>query len=204
MTKTALILFSGGADSVLMVLLAKKLGRKVSLITFQYGQKHKEELDYADRLVEKLWPSSASKFSALTSPVHLKVDLSAAFANSESNLLANSESADYPGVHPMHVPARNLVFLATAIGIAESMGLDEVWHGADWSDRIHQFPDCFPEWFVKLNELAAINGSRKIEVKAPLLGLSKEDVLALVKAEGIALGDVFSGYTAPQAATSTR
>lgn len=190
-TKT-LILFSGGADSVLMLLLAWKMKREINLLCFDYGQIHEKELDYGLQLVEELERDLKVRVAGCT-----RVNLQAAFGHTSSRL-THPQGRKYPGVHEMHLPGRNGVFITTALGIAEAQKLDEVWIGCDYSDRVGLFPDCAQEWIVRMDEVAQRNGSRPLRVKAPLLGLSKEDVKALLVAEGIDLSKVFSGYSAPK------
>lgn len=192
--KNILVLFSGGADSLLMLNWAVQLGRVVCL-SYNYGQKHEDELKYARKLVDKVEkmhePSEAIGMDC--------IDLHTTFQRMKSNLLKAGGETNYPGVHPMHVPARNAIFLSVAMGYAETYGFDEIWIGCDFSDRIHFFPDCYQEWIVKMNEVAKCNGSRPLAIKAPLLGWHKEDVLALLEKEGYNLKEVFSGYEPPKA-----
>lgn len=193
--KQVLVLYSGGADSVYLLMLAHRMKHKVTPVALLYGQKHAEELRYAKELLSKL-PGYASSML-------LEVNIQGCFRNSRSNLLKDSVSVSYEGVHEMHVPARNGIFIMTALSLAETYGLDEVWIGCDYSDRLNQFPDCFQEWIVKMDQIAQVNGSRPIRVKAPLLGLEKSDVVTLLAAEGVTLEDVYSGYNAPKASRPT-
>lgn len=188
--KKALILFSGGADSALLVVLAKKLGREIRLVTFSYGQKHSDEINYAYNLAGQLLLGPG--------PVITTVDLRGAFYNVKSNLLQNGGKADYPGVHDMHVPARNSVFLSVALGLAESFGDDEVWIGCDYSDALNNFPDCRQQYILAMQHVFNLGASREVAICAPLLGLPKEVVKALLVAEGVDLDKVYSGYEPPQ------
>jgi 7-cyano-7-deazaguanine synthase len=181
-----LILFSGGADSLLMLKLAQRMGHEIAVVNFSYGQKHNAEVGYAEE-----------QLKAAGIPNLYQMDLTPIFSRFKSNLLAGSDKTNYPGVHTAHVPARNTIFLGIAMGLAETDGYDEIWHGADYSDREHQFPDCYQEYFIRINEVAKIAGSRPVVIKAPLLGVTKDDVLAQLKADGVDLSRVYSGYTPP-------
>ena len=188
-----LVLFSGGADSTLLIHWALKLADEVTPVIFSYGQVHKEEVVFARNLVRSIDGTDVLR------PARY-VDLSGAFAEVKSCLLAGAGQAvekDYPSVNIHHVPGRNAIFMSIALGIAESCGADEVWIGSDYTDREDQFPDCYQEWVLRMNSLAQINGSRPIKVKAPLLGWHKEDVLAMLVAEGFDLTKIFSGYAPP-------
>lgn len=177
-----LLLYSGGADSRLMLSLAKEISEDdISALIFDYGQIHKEEIHFA---IEHLHDANVDCTIIIASDC---------FKYIKSNLLQNSH-ASYEGVHEKHVPARNLLFLGMALGWAESNCYDEIWIGCNYDDRINLFPDCTQEWIVKINELAAINGSRKIKIKAPLLGMEKKDILLLLEKRGVKKCDLFSGY----------
>ena len=190
-----LILFSGGADSVLMFKMAELLWNanevQIGPLIFEYGQKHKQEVEFAQQ-----WLDNEAEEPGGPDFERFCLDISGCFKCSTSNLL-EGKAANFPGVHSAHVPGRNTVFLATALSVAESAGYDEIWHGADYSDRVNLFPDCYQEYFVRMNAVAQICGSRPITIKAPLLGLTKEDVVSLLKAEGVDLSKVYSGYEPP-------
>lgn len=202
--KKIIILFSGGADSTLLLYWATCVmrGMTVMPVFFHYGQKHAKEADYAKKIIHQIVGkrerqrrgTGASEIREL-----VEIDLRGAFHHRTSNLL--STAANFPGVHPMHVPARNGTFLFTALGLAESTDIDEIWIGCDFSDRLNLFPDCYQEWVVAMDAIAQKNGSRPIRIKAPLLGLTKEDVISLLQAAGFAKEEIFSGYEDPQPQT---
>lgn len=187
--KRILILFSGGADSVLLADWALNLPETaVSLLLIDYGQRHVEELMYASRLIKRLPRLIDNVF---------RLDITDTFKYHHSNLLQGKRQT-YLGVHIEHVPGRNGVFLTIALGIAESHGIDEIWIGCDYSDRMNLFPDCSQEWIKKIDELAQINGSRPIRIRAPLLGLKKETITLMLKEKGYNAQEIFSGYIPPK------
>ena len=179
------MLYSGGADSLLMLKLAKMAGKKPYCLLINYGQKHVEELRYAEQqLIKEGVPFHTVGISNL---------------NVDSGLTGSLSEARWENVHAMNVPGRNTIFIGLAISVAENMGVDEVWYGPDWSDRINLFPDCYQEYVVKMNEVLAISGVRPIKLVAPLLGMSKELVLGILKNQfGIQMVDMHSGYENPQ------
>lgn len=185
-----LILFSGGADSALLLQWALKRGDidQVATLTYTYGQKHEQEVGSAKKQLQDRCGHNGAGVQSIF------MDITSAFVHTTSNLLGGRPVVSYPRVHEAHVPARNAIFLSIALGVAESQGYSEIWYGADFSDRLGLFPDCYQEWVVRMNHLAAINGSRSILIKAPLLGLNKDDVLALLKSEGVNLDELCSGY----------
>ena len=193
MAKNILVLFSGGADSLLMAewAISHRKDSKVTLLSFLYGQNHHEEIKYATK--------QSVKFSGDSGwPKHYIKDISSIFKGLNSNLL-DPGSANYPGVHTMHVPGRNAIFLSIAMSVAEQNGDDEIWIGCDFSDRENLFPDCYQEWIIRMNAVANINGSRPLKIKAPLLGWTKEDVIEELDILGHKIQDIYSGYATPEA-----
>ena len=98
----------------------------------------------------------------------------------------------------MNVPGRNTILIGLAISIAENLDINEVWYGPDYSDRLNLFPDCYQEYVVKMNEVLSISGVRPIKLVAPLMGMSKELILEILKNHfNINLSDMHSGYDPP-------
>jgi len=175
------MLYSGGADSMLMLKLAQMAGKIPYCVLIDYGQKHIKELEYAENQLK-----GESIGYQITKVENLNVD---------SGLTGAQTEARWDIVHPMNVPARNSIFISLAYSVAENMGLDEVWIGCDYSDRIHLFPDCYQEFVVKMNEVLAISGVKPIKLVAPLLGMPKELILEILEKQfNIQLVDMHSGY----------
>jgi len=180
--ENVVILFSGGADSVLLLEMAKRVGLKPFCLMIDYGQKHLEELSFALKyLTEANIRSQVVKITGL---------------NVDSGLTGDGEKGRYEGVSIYHVPGRNSIFLSLAFSVAESRGISEIWYGPDFSDRIGLFPDCYQDYVVKINELFKVAGSKPIAVYAPLLGLTKEMVLKMLDSFGVDRSKLFSGYGA--------
>lgn len=172
------MLYSGGADSRLMLELAKRMNKKVFAVLIDYGQRHKQELEFAKKILEEnKVPYQVVKIEGLK--LH-------------SKLLDGIIVADNVNEH--YVPARNTWMLGIALAFADSLNAKEVWYGADYSDRVNLFPDCYQEYVVRYNELAKCALSRSVQIKAPLLGIPKEDVRKLLKAFGVKEEEYFSGY----------
>jgi len=174
------ILFSGGADSVLLVEFAESLNLTPFCVLIDYEQLHIQELDVAE------------KFLNDRCICYRRVKLHG--LGICSGLTGDGVKDRFKGVHSMHVPSRNLMFASIAASIAEDKGIDTIWHGADWSDFLNEFPDCKQEWFGRVNKVLQINGPHPIKIEAPLLGLSKENINSLLKESGIKDTEIFSGY----------
>jgi len=182
-TEDLVMLYSGGADSMLMLKFALQLGRRPYAILIDYGQKHIEELKYAQtQLYNEKVGYQIVKISDLNVSSGLTGDL----------------KTSYDGVHAMNVPGRNTMFIAIAYSIAESKGIKEIWYGPDFSDRLNLFPDCYQEYVIAMNKVLEIAPSYPIKLIAPLLGWTKEMVLSyLEKQFDIKEGYLHSGYEAP-------
>ena len=173
-----ILLYSGGYDSTLLLHLAKYLGFEPFCVLFDYEQHHVRELEYARKTcIEMNVPYQVLK-------INLDVPSKLTFGNIQ-----------YRGVSEWYVPSRNLTFLSITAGIAESMGINQIWYGANYDDRENQFPDCYQEWVYTLNQLLKINGSTQIKIEAPLLGMNKKLIENLGKMMfQLTKKEVFSGY----------
>lgn len=174
-----LILFSSGADSRLLLELSKYTNMKPYCVVINYEQLHSQEIENSINVLEKE--------NIDYQIVELKgLNIKSALTSNEKGL--------YNNVSIWNVPSRNLMFLSIALSIAESKKIQLIWHGADYSDRLNSFPDCFQEFFVQLNKFIKYNTSPDIIVEAPLLGLTKEYILKMLKSFGIDEKELFSGY----------
>ena len=174
------ILFSGGADSILMLEMAYAFGLTAYCILIDYEQLHIDELRYAEKYLRKDdIPFRIVKLHGL---------------GVQSGLTGRGEKGRFEGVHEMHVPSRNLMFVGIAASIAEDMGIDLIWYGADYSDYLNKFPDCMQPWFGAVNDVLGINGPYPIRLEAPLAGLSKRSILDMLESKGITDEQMFSGY----------
>ena len=174
------ILFSGGADSIALLELAKEFGKNPYCILIDYQQLHIQELNVAQTYLER--KSIAYQIVKIH---HLGID---------SGLTGDGVKDRFEGVHEMHVPSRNLMFVGVAASIAENADIDTIWYGADWSDFLNRFPDCMQEWFGRMNNVLEVNGPKPIKLEAPLSGWTKEDIITFLKNRGITDEDMFSGY----------
>jgi 7-cyano-7-deazaguanine synthase len=179
------MLYSGGADSFLMLHWALQLGRKPYCILIDYGQKHVEELEYAKKQL-----------------IDLKVTYQyVAIKNLGvvSGLTGDNLPGMYNGVHPMNVPGRNTIFIGLAYSIAESNGIKEIWYGPDYSDYENAFPDCYQSYVGAMNKVLEIAPSYPIKLYAPLLGWTKEMILDYIQnVLKVDLNTLHSGYEAPK------
>ncbi len=172
-----LLLYSGGLESRYLLHLALELSYKPYCLLVDYGQKNKEELEYAVHCCLQL----GIEWDKIT--LHWPVS---------STLTDGSE--EYDDVSPWYVPARNLILVSLAAGIAETKGIDTIWLGAIHDDKVNQFPDCTQDWLFTVNETLKKSLSKEVQVIMPLLGFTKDMVWALAENAGIKKEEIFSGY----------
>lgn len=179
------MLYSGGADSYLMLHWALELGKKPFCVLIDYGQKHIEELEYAKRqLVSKNVDYQVVKIEGL---------------NISSGLTGDLIPGTYQEVHPMNVPGRNTIFIGLAYSVAENKGIEEIWYGPDYSDFENSFPDCYQSYVGAMNKVLEIAPSYPIKLYAPLLGWTKGMILDyLENVLKVNLKEIHSGYEEPK------
>jgi 7-cyano-7-deazaguanine synthase len=183
MGTTAIVLLSGGLDSATACAVASNEFQEIHAITFRYGQRHAVEVEAARRVAAALSVAShrivdldlrALGGSALTS------DLAVPKGRSHADMAAE--------IPVTYVPARNTILLSYALGLAEVIGARHVYVGVNAIDY-SGYPDCRPEYldaFERLANLATkagVEGGR-FQIRAPLLKLSKADIIRL----GLSLG----------------
>jgi 7-cyano-7-deazaguanine synthase len=178
--KKAVILLSGGLDSVTCLAMAKAQGFSCYALSFAYGQRHAYELTAARNIVDRM---NAVDHRI----VNLDIGQFGASALTDTNIAVPShqESTDIPVTY---VPARNTIFLSIALGFAESIGAHDIFIGANAVDYSN-YPDCRPSFIQDFQNLAniatkaGVNGNH-YTIHAPLLHLSKAEIIQA----GVALG----------------
>lgn len=169
----AVVLVSGGLDSTTLLAMARDQGREIHALSFDYGQRHRHEL-HAARLV-------AERFGAVEQKVAL-IDLRA-FGGSAltSAIEVPKDAVGDDGIPVTYVPARNMIFLAFAVGYAEVVAADEIWIGVNAVDY-SGYPDCRPEFIAAFQE-AVRTGTRsgvergRPEIVTPLIGMTKAAII---------------------------
>ena len=171
----ALVILSGGLDSTVCTALAARDHDEVLALTFDYGQRHRVELDRAAAV--------AAHYGA----EHLVVTLDASqwggSALTDPAIEVPEAALDSTAIPVTYVPARNLVFLAVAMGVAEARNADVVYLGVNALDY-SGYPDCRPEFVRAFEAAAALALKRGVEgnpvgVHTPLIDLGKADIVRL-------------------------
>jgi 7-cyano-7-deazaguanine synthase len=181
----AVVLLSGGMDSATAAAIARDRGFEVHALSVHYGQRHAHELAAARRVAEQL---------GLRRHVVVDVDLRGIGGSALTGEVpvpkdTPLEAIGRGGIPATYVPARNTIFLSLALGWAEVLGAADIFIGANALDY-SGYPDCRPEYLeafervANLATRAAVEGGARLRVHAPLLALTKREIVAA----GLALG----------------
>ena len=171
--KPAVVLFSGGLDSSTCLAIAKEEGFAPHALAVRYGQRHVHELTAAGRVA-----------AAMGAPLKIiDLDLRAIGGSALTGELPVPKDAPIgPGIPVTYVPARNTVLLALALAYAEVLGAQDLYIGVNAIDY-SGYPDCRPafvgafEALANLATAAAVEGRARYTVHAPLLQLSKAEII---------------------------
>jgi len=173
----AIVLLSGGLDSATLLAMAKEKGYDVVALTFDYGQKHKRELDSARKIAKQLKVNEH-----IVIPLDLGKLLRSSLTQKSLAIPDGRSEEDGPaGIPSTYVPARNIVFLSIATSIAESRGAERIFIGVNAVD-FSGYPDCTP-YFIAAFQRAINVGTksgkegRPIRLETPLIHLSKAQIV---------------------------
>jgi 7-cyano-7-deazaguanine synthase len=192
-TPKAVVLLSGGMDSATAAAVALDRGFEVYALSFRYGQRHATELDAAKRVAERL---------GLRRHVVLDIDLRAFGGSALTGDLEVPKDTPLErigsGIPATYVPARNTIFLAFALGWAETLGAADIFIGANALDY-SGYPDCRPEYieaFERMANLATRVGVEggHLRIHAPLISLSKAGIIRLGSGLGVEFALTWSCY----------
>lgn len=192
--RRAVVLLSGGLDSATVLAIARAEGFALHALSFDYGQRHRHELDCARKLAAAL---------GVVRHELVRLDL--------GRLGGSALTADLPvpkgrapeamasGIPVTYVPARNTVFLSYALAWAEVLGTGDIFLGVNAIDY-SGYPDCRPEYieaFARMANLAtraAVEGACPVRLHTPLLTLSKAEIIRRGHALGVDYGQTSSCY----------
>lgn len=186
--KQAVVLLSGGLDSMVCTALAREAGFEVLALTIDYHQRHRIELEAAKRIAALL----ADKH------IMLPIDLSAFGGSSLTSDAPVPKGGVEAGIPSTYVPARNTVFLSLALAWAEASGARDLFVGVNALDY-SGYPDCRPD-FIAAFEALANQGTKagvegdKFTVHAPLQHMTKADIAREAARLGLDAGMSWSCY----------
>jgi 7-cyano-7-deazaguanine synthase len=176
-SRKAVVLSSGGIDSTTAMAMAKSEGYEIYSLSFRYSQRHALELVAAERVAK-----------ALGAKEHLVLDIDLAKIGGS----ALTDDVDVPkgrtrqemreGIPVTYVPARNTIFLSYALAWAEVLGASDIFIGANAVDY-SGYPDCRPEYIEAFEHMAnlatkaAVEGKAQVGIRAPLISMTKAEII---------------------------
>jgi 7-cyano-7-deazaguanine synthase len=190
-TNRAVVLLSGGLDSATTLAIAQSEGFVCFCLSLDYGQRHRAELDAATTLAASL---GAAEHRIL------KLDLAnfGGSALTAENLVVPTTPTE--GIPITYVPARNTIMLSLALAWSEVLGARDIFIGANAVDY-SGYPDCRPEYIAAFEHLANLATKAGVEgaalrIRAPLIALSKADIILRGNVLGVDFGRTVSCYQA--------
>ena len=192
-----IITLSGGMDSAVLLYKAAELFKEVHTVTFDYGQRHSRELVAA----EKQLLNASHDFPKVTF-TNKVLDVRYIKDIAPTSSLTNND-IDTPNVKDImgeaqpksYVPFRNLMFLSILASYAEAVKASEVWYGAAEADSLAGYWDSSNEFINTFNNLAALNRETVIKLVAPLVRMSKKDIILTGVSLGVNFGDTYTCYS---------
>lgn len=192
--KPAVCLLSGGLDSSTCLALARREGYACYALSFDYGQRHRIELDAAARVAQAL---GAVKHLV----IRTGLDAFGGSALTADIAVPKGRSADEMGhgIPITYVPARNTIFLSFALAWAEVLGAEDIFIGVNALDY-SGYPDCRPEFIhayeamANLATKAGVEGTTRVKIHTPLIDLSKAGIVKLAHELGLDFSLTHSCY----------
>ncbi|UAA37864.1 7-cyano-7-deazaguanine synthase QueC [Paraneptunicella aestuarii] len=186
MAQKVVVIYSGGMDSFTVLHKALRDGCEIYALSFNYGQRHSKELEYAARVCADL-------------DVHHKiVDISSINQLIGGSALTSDIDVpeghyEEPSMQQTVVPNRNMILLSMAVGYAVSLNANKVYYGAHSGDHAI-YPDCRPEFVLKMNDVCQIANYEPVDIYAPYLNDSKIDILKDGLTMGLDYGQTWTCY----------
>ena len=186
----SVVVLSGGLDSTVCMGVAARSADRLVALTFDYGQRHRVELEHAVAV--------AAYYRAERLVVELDASQWGGSALTDASVDVPDATEAGSGIPVTYVPARNLIFLSVAMGVAEARDADHVYLGINALDY-SGYPDCRPEFVASFATTAALATKRgvegrPIEICTPLVDLTKAGIVRLGLSVGAPLGLTWSCY----------
>ena len=191
------ITLSGGMDSSVLLYKAAEDYEEVHTVTFDYGQRHNRELIAAEK---QLLNAKHDFPNVLFTNKVLDVKYIKDIADTSSLTNNNIETPDVKEVMgeaqpKSYAPFRNLMFLSILLSYAEKMKADKVWYGAAEADSLAGYWDGSVQFVDKLNQICLLNREIDVRVEAPLLDMSKKEIILNGIELGVNFADTYTCYS---------
>ena len=199
--KKLVLTLSGGMDSSVLLYMAQDRGYdEIHTVTFDYGQRHKRELSCVDKQIDNFIELFSGWFNLKVTNKVLDVNYIKDIAPTSS---LTNEEIDNPDISEMagdaqpasYVPFRNLMFLSICSAYAESVGADTVWYGAAQVDSLAGYWDGSEEFVDVVNNITDLNRENRIVIEAPLLDMSKAEIIEEGARLGVQFKDTWTCYS---------
>ena len=189
--KRAVVLLSGGLDSATVVAMAKAQGYSCYTMSFDYGQRHRAELEAAERVARQL---------GVVEHKVIGLNLNGIGGSALTDSAIDVPEAPEDGIPITYVPARNTVFLSLALGWAEVLGARDLFIGVNAVDY-SGYPDCRPEFIEAFERMANLATKAGVEgqgfnIRAPLQNMSKAQIIQEGNRLGVDYATTVSCYQA--------
>jgi len=195
--KKAVVLLSGGVDSSTALYVAREEGYDVYALSIRYGQRHAIELEAARKV---------ARAAGVQEHLVVGIDMRSIGGSALTADIEVPKHAAYEEVRggrapipATYVPARNTIFLSLALGWAEVLGAEDIFIGANAVDY-SGYPDCRPEYIRAFEEMAnlatraSVEGSMRFRIRAPLIEMSKADIIRTGRRLGLDYSLTWSCY----------
>jgi 7-cyano-7-deazaguanine synthase len=188
-----IVLLSGGLDSATVLAMCRAAGKECHALSFRYGQRHAVELEAAALIARQLGAASHRICS-----IDVQCLAGSSLTGRGDVPKGRSEDAIGKGIPSTYVPARNTLFVAHALGLAETVGASEIALGINALDY-SGYPDCRPEWLSAMQDVARLGtkvgvSGEGIRLIAPLVAMSKADIIRAGTALGVDFSMTLSCY----------
>jgi 7-cyano-7-deazaguanine synthase len=195
MAQRAVVLLSGGLDSSTTLAFAKRAGFETFALSFRYGQRHEWELEAARRVAKSIGVAQH-----VVAEIDLRMFGGSALTSADIAVPKGRSAGEMShGIPVTYVPARNTIFLSFALAWAEVLGTSDIFIGVNALDY-SGYPDCRPEYieaFERMANLATkegVEGRQKLKIHAPLLQLTKAQIVRLGLELGVDYGITSTCY----------
>lgn len=193
-SKDAVALVSGGIDSATAAAIAKREGYGLHLLSFRYGQRHERELEAAAKI---------AAFLGAEEHLIMAFDFKAIGGSALTDRIAvpkgRTPAEISHGIPATYVPARNTIFLSFALALAEKIGAEDIFFGANQLDY-SGYPDCREEYIRTFEQMAnlatkaGVEGKSRVQIHVPLIRMTKAQIIKKGLELGLDYGLTWSCY----------
>jgi 7-cyano-7-deazaguanine synthase len=183
----AIILLSGGLDSTTVLAIAKNDGFDLYTMSFDYGQRHREELSAAERIAAKY----GARHRVVT--IDLRAFGGSALTDDIDVPKARTDEEIGTGIPVTYVPARNTIFLSFALAWADILVAEDIFAGVNALDY-SGYPDCRPEYIEAYERMANLGIRGAVRIRTPLIRLTKQEIIVRGRELGVDYSQTVTCY----------